>query len=237
MGKIVIKAESRARASTSEVRRMRREGLVPGIVYGAEEDNVNVKMDHNKILHNLENETFHSSILELNIDGESENVILRDYQVHPASDVKIMHVDFQRVSRKQKLNMTIPFHFIGEDDCIGVKEDEGVLSRIMNDLDIVCLPADLPEYIEIDVSALHLGDSITLGEIKLPEGVESQILNAEGDPDQAVVQVSAPVVEVEPEPEEELLEGEEGEVAEGEEGAEEGADAAADGATDEGGRE
>lgn len=236
MGKIVIKAESRARASTSEVRRMRREGLVPGIVYGAEEDNVNVKMDHNKILHNLENETFHSSILELDIDGESENVILRDYQVHPASDVKIMHVDFQRVSRKQKLSMTIPFHFLGEDDCIGVKEDEGVLSRIMNDLDIVCLPADLPEYIEIDVSGLHLGDSVSLGEVKLPEGVESQILNADGDPDQAVVQVSAPIIEVEPEPEEELLEGEEGEegdVAEGEEGA----DAAAEGASDEGNSE
>ncbi len=227
MGKIVIEAESRARSSTSDVRRMRREGLVPGVVYGAEDDNVNIKMDHNKILHSLENETFHSSILELNIDGESENVVLRDYQVHPASDVKIMHVDFQRVSRKQKLSMTVPFHFIGEDDCIGVKQDEGVLSRIMNDLDIVCLPADLPEFIEVDVTNLHLGDSISLGEVKLPEGVESQILNADGDPDQAVVQVSAPIVEVEPEPEEELLEGEEGEEgAEGEGGAEEGAEAA-----------
>lgn len=224
MGKIVINAESRARSSTNAVRRMRREGLVPGIVYGAEEDNVNIKMDHNKILHNLENETFHSSILELNIDGESENVILRDYEVHPASDVRIMHVDFQRVSRKQKLSMTVPFHFIGEEDCVGVKDDAGVLSRIMNDLDIICLPADLPEYIEVDVSALHLGDSITLGSIQLPEGVESQILNADGDPDQGVVQVSTPVVETEPEPEDEVLEGEEAEAGvDGEQDA--GADA------------
>ena len=227
MGKIVIKAESRARSSTSDVRRMRREGLVPGVVYGAEDDNVNIKMDHNKILHSLENETFHSSILELSIDGESENVVLRDYQVHPASDVKIMHVDFQRVSRKQKLAMTVPFHFIGEEDCVGVKEDGGVLSRIMNDLDIVCLPADLPEYIEVDVTNLHMGDSVSLGEVKLPEGVESQILNADGDPDQAVVQVAAPVIEIEPEPELEAVEGEEGEeITEAEEGAEEGAEAA-----------
>ena len=227
MGKIVINAESRVRSSTSDVRRMRREGLVPGIVYGAEEDNVNIKMDHNKILHNLENETFHSSILELKVDGESENVILRDYQVHPASDVKVMHIDFQRVSRKQKLSMTIPFHFTGEEECEGVSVDEGVISRIMNDLDIVCLPADLPEYIEVDVSKLRMGDSISLGDIQLPEGVESQILNADGDPDQAVVQVSAPIVEVEPEPEEEVLEGEEGEEGDAEEG--EGDDAAAEG--------
>ena len=231
MGKIVINAESRLRSSTSDVRRMRREGLVPGVVYGAEEDNVNIKMDHNKILHNLENSTFHSSILELSIEGESENVILRDYQVHPASDVKIMHVDFQRVSRKQKLSMTVPFHFIGEEECEGVTVDEGVISRIMNDLDIVCLPADLPEFIEIDISQLRLGDSVTLGEVTLPEGVESQILIAEGDPDQAVVQISAPIIEVEPEPEDEVLEGEEG--AEGEEGeAAEGEEGAGDDASE-----
>ena len=218
MAKILINAESRVRSSTSAVRRMRREGLVPGIVYGADEDNVNIKMDHNKILHNLENETFHSSILELKIDGNSENVILRDYDVHPASDVKIMHVDFQRVSRKEKLSMTVPFHFMGEEECEGLTIDGGILARIMNDLDIVCLPADLPEYIEVDISKLHLGDSISLGNITLPEGVESQILNADGDPDQAVVSIAAPQAEVEVEAVAEVAEGEEGEAAEGEEG-------------------
>ena len=215
MSNIVIDAESRARSSTSAVRRMRREGLVPGIVYGGEDDNVNIKMDHNKILHSLEEEAFHSSILELKIDGTSEKVILRDYDVHPASDVKVMHVDFQRVSRKEKLSMTIPLHFTGEEECEGVTMDGGIVSRIMNDLDIVCLPADLPEYIAVDVSALRLGESISLGEIVLPEGVESQILNADGDAEQMVVHIAAPQVEVEPEEEE----GVEGELAEGEEGA------------------
>ena len=224
MSNIVINAESRVRSSTSSVRRLRREGLVPGVVYGGEDDNLNIKMDHNKILHSLEEEAFHSSILELVVDGKSEKVILRDYDVHPASDVKIMHVDFQRVSRKEKLSMTVPLHFTGEDECDGVKLEGGILSRIMNDLDIVCLPADLPEYIEVDVSGLNLGDSISLGEIKLPEGVESQILIAGGDPDQMVVHVAAPQAEIE-EPVESEVEGEEG-MAEGaeEEGAEEDAE-------------
>ena len=105
--------------------------------------------------------------------------------------------------------MTVPLHFVGEEECEGVKVDGGIVSHLMNDLDIVCLPADLPEYIEVDVTALHLGDSISLGEIKLPEGVESQLLNAGGDPAQLVVSISAPQVEVEVEEEvEEIAEGE-----------------------------
>jgi len=220
MSNIVIDAESRVRSSTSAVRRLRREGLVPGIVYGGEDANANIKMDHNKILHSLEEEAFHSSILELKIDGKSEKVILRDYDVHPASDVKIMHVDFQRVSRKEKLSMTVPLHFTGEEECEGLSIDGGIASHIMNDLDIVCLPADLPEYIVVDISALRLGDSISLGQIVLPEGVESQILNADGDADQLVVNIAAPQVEVEPE-EDDV---EAGEVAViGEEGAEDAA--------------
>jgi large subunit ribosomal protein L25 len=202
MSNIVIDAESRVRSSTSAVRRMRREGLVPGIVYGGENENVNIKMDHNKILHSLEEEAFHSSILDLNIDGKAEKVILRAYDVHPASDVKIMHVDFQRVSRKDKLSMTVPLHFTGEEECEGITMDGGIVSRIMNDLDIVCLPADLPEYISVDISSLRIGESITLGEVVLPEGVESQILNADGDAEQMVVHIAAPQVEVEPEEEE-----------------------------------
>lgn len=189
---LVVNAVERERSGTSAVRRMRREGLVPGVVYGGEAPNVNIKFDHNKILHSLENETFHSSILEMVIDGKSEKVVLRDYEVHPASDVKIMHVDFQRVSSKEKLSMTVPLHFVGEEECEGVKMDGGVVFHIMNELDIVCLPADLPEAIEVDISKLHLGDTITLGELQLPEGVEAQILVSGGDEHQAVVQVAAP---------------------------------------------
>ena len=207
MSNIVINAESRVRSSTSAVRRLRREGLVPGVVYGGEEDNLNIKMDHNKILHSLEEEAFHSSILELVVDGKSEKVVLRDYDVHPASDVKIMHVDFQRVSRKDKLSMTVPLHFVGEEECEGVRLDGGIISHTMHDLDIVCLPDDLPEYIEVDVSKLRVGEMLTLGEIKLPEGVESQTLNAGGDPAQAVASVAMPKVEVEEEPMEAAEEG------------------------------
>lgn len=206
MSNIVIDAESRVRSSTSAVRRLRREGLVPGVVYGGEGENVNIKMDHNKILHSLEKEAFHSTILELKIDGKAEKVILRDYDVHPASDVKVMHVDFQRVSRKDKLNMTVPLHFIGEDECKGVRLEGGVIAHLLNDLDIVCLPSDLPEYIEVDVTELGMGESISLGELKLPEGVESQLLNAGGDPEQMVAHVTTAHVEA-VEPEEGLEEG------------------------------
>ena len=189
---LVVEADSRERNGTAAVRRMRHEGLVPGVVYGADEDNANIKMDHNKILHALETEAFHSSILELKIDGDSEKVVLRDYQVHPASDVKIMHIDFQRVSRKEKLSMTIPLHFTGEEESDGIKLDGGLVSHIMNELDVVCLPADLPEYIEVSIADMRLRDTLTLSDLNLPEGVESQIMISGGDEHQAVVHMGAP---------------------------------------------
>ena len=191
---LVVEADSRERNGTSAVRRMRHEGLVPGVVYGADEENANIKMDHNKILHALEAEAFHSSILELKIDGKSEKVVLRDYQIHPASDVKIMHVDFQRVSRKEKLSMTVPLHFTGEEECDGLKIDGGLVSHIMNELDVVCLPADLPEYIEVSIADMRQGDTITLADLEMPEGVESQIVISGGDEHQAVVHIGAPQV-------------------------------------------
>jgi len=187
---LIVEADSRERNGTAAVRRMRHEGLVPGVVYGAEEANANIKMDHNKILHALENETFHSSILELKIDGESEKVVLRDYQVHPASDVKIMHIDFQRVSRKEKIHMQIPLHFTGEEECDGIKIDGGIVSHIMSDIEVVCLPADLPEYIEVSIAKLRKGDTLTLADLDMPEGVESQIVVSGGDEQQPVVHIT-----------------------------------------------
>lgn len=190
--RLVVEADSRERNGTAAVRRMRHEGLVPGVVYGSDEGNANIKMDHNKILHALETEAFHSSILELKIDGKSEKVVLRDFQVHPASDVKIMHIDFQRVSSKEKLSMTIPLHFTGEEECDGIKLDGGIVSHIMNELDVVCLPADLPEYVEVSIADMRLGDTLTLADLSLPEGVESQITISGGDEHQAVVHMGAP---------------------------------------------
>ncbi|MEE9446735.1 MAG: 50S ribosomal protein L25/general stress protein Ctc [Arenicellales bacterium] len=222
--KLVINADTRERSGTSSVRRMRHEGLVPGIVYGGEDANVNIKFDHNKILHSLDHEAFHSSILEMVIDGNSEKVVLRDYQLHPTSDVKIMHVDFQRVSSKEKLSMTVPFHFTGEDDCDGINLEGGAMISIINELDIVCLPADLPEYITVDISKLAMGETMTLADLTLPKGVESQILVSGGEDTQGIVQIAAPRAEEE-EPEV-VVEGEEG-AEEGVEGAE-GADAASE---------
>lgn len=217
--RIKIECDTRKRSGTGSVRELRRENRVPGVVYGAGEENVNVAMDHDYILHNLENEAFHSSILELVINGEPQKAVLRDVQMHPASDVKVLHVDFMRVSRKEKLTMTVPIHFLHEEDAEGVKMEGGVVFKVMNDIDVTCLPDDLPEAIELDLIELKIGDSISLGEVKLPDGVESATLISGGDPDQMVVAVNAPRAEVEEEPEVE-----EGEVAE-ETAAEEGGEA------------
>lgn len=200
--RIKIECDTRKRSGTSSVRQLRREGRVPGIVYGAGEANVNVAMDHNYILHNLENEAFHSSILELVINGEAEKAVLRDVQLHPASDVRVMHVDFMRVSRKEKLTMTIPIHFLNADDSAGVKLEGGVIFQVMNDLDVTCLPDDLPEAIEIDLSEMKIGDSISLGALKLPDGVESATLISGGDPEAMIVSLNAPRAESEEDDEE-----------------------------------
>lgn len=221
---LAFDAISRQKSGTSESRRKRHAGLVPGVVYGAGEDNANIQMDHNKILNALEKDAFHSSILQLTIDGNTEKVVLRDVQMHPASDVKVMHVDFMRVSRKEKLTMNIPIRFTGEEECVGVRMEKGMITRAFNDFDVVCLPDDLPEFIEIDVSELHLGDSISYADLNLPEGVESSYLISGGDETAVIVSCSAQIVAVEEEEEVEGEEGEEGAEVETAEGAAEGND-------------
>lgn len=191
--RLAFEAISRKKIGTAESRRKRHAGLVPGVVYGAGEDNANIQMDHNKILHAIEKEAFHSSILDLTIDGTLEQVVLRDVQMHPASDVKVIHVDFMRVNRKEKLTMNIPIHFSGEENCHGVKMESGMITRAFNDFDVVCLPANLPEYIEIDVSGLRLGESVAYADLKLPDGVESAYLNSGGDETAVIVSCSAQI--------------------------------------------
>ncbi len=225
--RLAFEAISRKKSGTAESRRKRLAGLVPGVVYGAGEDNANIQMDHNKILHAIEKEAFHSSILDLTIDGNLEQVVLRDVQLHPASDVKVIHVDFMRVSRREKLTMNIPIHFSGEEECYGVRMEEGMITRAFNDFDVLCLPADLPEYIDIDVTDLKLGESISYIDLTLPEGVESSYLNSGGDETAVIVSCSAQIVAVEEDKLEDDLEGEEGaETAEGEDAAAEEGDEA-----------
>jgi large subunit ribosomal protein L25 len=168
---IEIIAAKREGQGTSASRRLRRASKVPGIVYGEGKDAQAIEMDHNALWHQLKHEAAHSSVLTLNIDGSKESVLLRDMQFHPYKP-QIMHVDFNRVSADHKIHIKVPLHFVNADICPGVKLGGGLVSHVMTEVDVSCLPGQLPEYIEVDLSALVAGSSIHLSHLKLPAGVE-----------------------------------------------------------------
>jgi large subunit ribosomal protein L25 len=199
MATIEVNAVSRSVQGTGASRRRRRTGKVPAIVYGANEKAQVIELDHKAIFLQLRHEAFHSSILQMNIDGKKQNVLLRDVQMHPWKQ-EVLHIDFQRVDAKQKIHMRVPLHFINEEVAPGVKLGGGVVNHVMTDVEVSCLPADLPEYLEVDIGALELGDSLHLSQVNLPEGVESTQLTR-GD-DSVVVSVQVPRVVVETEEEE-----------------------------------
>ena len=214
-----INAEPREASGKSASRRYRREGKIPAVVYGAGKENISLLLEHHEIFHNLETEGFHSAIIKININGNVEQAILRDVQMDPVKP-NVVHVDFQRVSATEKLHIAVPIHFIGEEDAPGVKTEHGIMSHNINEVDVSCLPGDLPEFLEIDVSALNINDAVHLSDIKVPEGVEITALMHDGE-DQIVASVYAPQLEVEEE--EDLEAAEEGEeAAEGAEAEEEG---------------
>ena len=184
-----ILAEMRDVQGTGASRRLRHAGKIPAVLYGAGKEPAMLTLNHNSLFHNLEDESFHSSILTVDIAGKQEKAILRDVQMHAYKQL-IMHVDLQRVSATDKIHMSVPLHFTGGDEAPGVKVESGIVSHLITELDIVCLPENLPEYLSIDVSALHLGDSVHLSDITLPEGVESTAL-AHGGDDLAVATVVA----------------------------------------------
>ena len=198
-------ARLRARSGTNLVRRLRREGDVPAVLYGGDKENLSIAINHDVLFHSLEKEEFHSAIIVINTDGNREEAILRDVQRHPHK-TSILHADFQRVDANRVLTMTMPIHFIGEEECEGVKIDGGMISHLINDIEISCLPKDLPEQIELDVSDMRLNDSLHLSDISLPEGVSITALmhDEEQEHDLAVVSVLPPRVEVEPEEVEEV---------------------------------
>ena len=169
--KIEINARKREAKGTGASRRLRRSGQVPGIVYGGERGPVNIELDHKELYQNLVKETFHASILTLKLEGASEEVLLRAFNMHPWKG-RVQHVDFQRVSKDKKIHMKVPLHFINAEKSPGVKEQGGVANHVMNELDISCLPDDLPEFIEVDMGELSIGRSIHVKELKLPRGVE-----------------------------------------------------------------
>lgn len=168
---IEIVAAKRDLKGTGASRRLRRAGMVPGILYGANQDPVSLELDHKALFLQFRNEAFHASILTMNLDGKKESVLLRDYQMHPVRNT-IQHIDFQRVSATEKIHVKVPFHFVNEDIAPGVKLGGGIVSHIQTDADISCLPKDLPEFIEVDLANLEIGHSIHLSQIKLPKGVE-----------------------------------------------------------------
>ncbi len=169
--KIEINATTRKAQGTGASRRLRNTGRVPGVLYGAGDVNL-IELDHNELYHKLRAEAFHASILTLNLEGKKESVQLRDFVMHPFRQ-QVQHIDFQRVDAKKKMHIKLPLHFVNADIAPGVKDGGGKISHVMTDLDITCLPADLPAFIEVDLSHLALGHSIHVADLKLPKGVEA----------------------------------------------------------------
>ena len=211
-----LNAENREVEGKSSSRQLRRAGSVPAVVYGGKEEPLRISILEKDIAKASEIPGFATQILSISISGKEQNVIVKEIQRHPATE-RVLHADLMRVDPDTKISISVPVRFINEESCVGVKMHGGAISRLINDIDITCLASNLPEYIEVDVEALDIGDSIFLSALNLPEGVEIPSLALGEDRDQAVVSVAeAKILEIEPEivePEE----GEEGEeVSEGE---------------------
>jgi large subunit ribosomal protein L25 len=168
---IEVIASKRELQGTGASRRLRHAGKVPGIVYGGEAGPVQIELDHNALYHALRKEAFHASVLTLNVDGAQESVLLRDSQWHPYKQ-QVLHVDFQRVDKTHKIHVKVPLHFLNEDTAPGVKTGGGKVSHVMTEIDVTCLPGNLPEFIAVDMGSLELGHAIHVNELTLPEGVE-----------------------------------------------------------------
>ncbi|HEV7617102.1 MAG TPA: 50S ribosomal protein L25/general stress protein Ctc [Burkholderiaceae bacterium] len=187
-------AFARKEQGSGASRRLRNAGQTPGIIYGGTGAAVKITLDHNALYHALKKETFHSSILDMEIDGKAERVLLRDFQVHAYKQL-VLHVDFQRVDAKQKIHVKIPLHFVNAEISPAVKLSGGIISHVLSDLEISCLPKDLPEFIEVDLANLEVGNSIHLSDIKLPEGVTPVIHGGQDNPTIATASIPAGKVE------------------------------------------
>ena len=172
-----VVAFERSVQGTGASRRLRNSGKTPGIIYGGKDAATVIELDHNALFHALRKEAFHSSILDLEIGGKAQKVLLRDYQMHPYKPL-VQHIDFQRVSATEKVHMRVPLHFINADTSAAVKLQGAVVSHISTELEVSCLPADLPEFIEVDLSNIEVGHGIHAKDLTLPKGV-SLVLHVE----------------------------------------------------------
>jgi large subunit ribosomal protein L25 len=192
-----LSVTARSNLGKGHSRRLRRiEKMVPAVIYGAGQPAASVMVTHRQLEHALQNEAFYSHILTLNFGDKQEKVVLKDLQRHPSRPL-LMHADFQRINAKEKLTMHIPLHFINEDKAPGVKVDKGIISHQLNEVEVRCLPADLPEYIEVDMSEVQMDQAVHLSHLKLPKGVELVALSHHDD--RMVVNIHKLVVIEEPE--------------------------------------
>lgn len=168
---IEVVAETRKVQGRGASRRLRLSGKVPGILYGGKTEPVNIELDHNALYHQLRDEKFHASILTLALDGAKQQVLLRAVNMHPWKS-EVQHIDFQRVSADEKIHINVPLHFVNAEKSPAIKEQGGLITHVLNEIDIRCLPADLPEFVEVDLSQISIGHSIHVREVPLPKGVE-----------------------------------------------------------------
>ncbi len=191
-------AELREDQGKGASRRLRHKGKVPAIIYGAGRPPRALVFDQNKVLHKLESESFYSSVLNIKVGDKTQAAILKDLQRHPAKHM-IMHMDFQRIVDDVEIKMNVPLHFMNEEEAVGVKQGGGSVSRLMNDVEISCLPKHLPEYIEVDIAELELDAMLHLSDIKLPSGVEIPMLAQGPEHDHGIVSIhvikAAPIEE------------------------------------------
>jgi large subunit ribosomal protein L25 len=185
--KIEINARKREAQGTGASRRLRRTGNVPGIVYGGSKDAVTIELNHKELYQHLTNEAFHASILTLKLDGEAQDVLLRAFNMHPWKG-HVQHIDFQRVSKDKKIHMKVPLHFVNADISPGVKEQGGIANHVLNELNVTCLPDDLPGFIQVDMGHLTIGHSVHVKELKLPKGVEAVLYRGENPVVATVIQ-------------------------------------------------
>ena len=191
-----VVASKRDTQGTGASRRLRHAGKVPGVLYGGKGEAQAIVVDHNPLFHALRKERFHASILDMELDGASERVLLRAFQMHPYK-AQVLHIDFQRVAEDQKLHMRVPLHFSGQESSPAAKTEGALISHVMSEVAIACLPKDLPEYIAVDLSELTVTDTVRVRDLKLPAGVSPVLKGKENPVVVAVIVRGEEVVEEE----------------------------------------
>ena len=190
MNEFEVVARPRTELGTNACRRLRRSGMIPAILYGGGRDPIPLSLEEHRIGKQIENEAFASHILTVEVDGDESQAVLKSVHRDPATE-RVIHLDFQRISASSEIHLRVPLHFVNEEGCPG-KRAGGIVTHLLVEVEVGCLPRDLPEYIEVDMAALDVGDSVHLSELALPEGVRLMTLAHNPDNDQPVVSVQHP---------------------------------------------